>query len=161
MCVFRCDTTAPLAGFPQTLKPISWEWEQQWPSGDFSSISQEPMKEVRTGQRWTLISFNVCVCVCVLFYVCVSSAGVQMEMTAPVLVKIPEETKMWEPAIYTLNFPLPAAYQDKPPAPTNDKVSCPCLSATRSNAFISPVSACNLILASRSIKTINGYKVGY
>ncbi|XP_023140337.2 uncharacterized protein soul5l [Amphiprion ocellaris] len=51
-----------------------------------------------------------------------NEAGVQMEMTAPVLVKIPEETKMWEPAIYTLNFPLPAAYQDKPPAPTNDKL---------------------------------------
>uniref|UniRef100_A0A665SWR6 Heme-binding protein 1 n=1 Tax=Echeneis naucrates TaxID=173247 RepID=A0A665SWR6_ECHNA len=48
--------------------------------------------------------------------------GIQMEMTAPVLVKIPEETKMWEPAIYTLNFPLPAAYQEKPPAPTNDKL---------------------------------------
>ncbi|XP_054634623.1 uncharacterized protein soul5l isoform X2 [Dunckerocampus dactyliophorus] len=51
-----------------------------------------------------------------------NEAGVQMEMTAPVLVKIPEETKMWEPAVYTLNFPLPAAYQDKPPAPTNDKL---------------------------------------
>lgn len=45
-----------------------------------------------------------------------------MEMTAPVLVKIPEETKLWEPAIYTLNFLLPAAHQEKPPAPTNDKV---------------------------------------
>nr|XP_057925879.1 uncharacterized protein soul5l [Doryrhamphus excisus] len=51
-----------------------------------------------------------------------NEAGIQMEMTAPVLVKIPEETKMWEPAVYTLNFPLPAAYQDKPPAPTNDKL---------------------------------------
>ncbi|KAM3622677.1 uncharacterized protein V6R79_001809 [Siganus canaliculatus] len=48
--------------------------------------------------------------------------GIQMEMIAPVLVKIPEETKMWEPAVYTLNFPLPAAYQDNPPAPTNDKL---------------------------------------
>lgn len=47
-----------------------------------------------------------------------------MEMTAPVLVRIPEETKMWEPAVYTLNFPLPAAYQDEPPAPTSDKVTC-------------------------------------
>lgn len=46
-----------------------------------------------------------------------------MEMTAPVLVKIPEETKMWEPAIYTLSFLVPAAYQEKPPVPTNDKVS--------------------------------------
>ncbi|XP_071783878.2 uncharacterized protein soul5l [Centroberyx gerrardi] len=51
-----------------------------------------------------------------------NEGGIQMEMTAPVLVKIPEETKMWEPAIYTLNFPLPAAYQDKPPTPTNDKL---------------------------------------
>ncbi|XP_024859597.1 endochitinase A isoform X2 [Kryptolebias marmoratus] len=51
-----------------------------------------------------------------------NEAGVQMEMTAPVLVKVPEETKMWEPAVYTLSFPLPAAYQDIPPAPTNDKL---------------------------------------
>ncbi|MEQ2170458.1 hypothetical protein GOODEAATRI_000486 [Goodea atripinnis] len=42
-------------------------------------------------------------------------------MTAPVLVKVPEETKLWEPAVYTLSFLLPAANQDKPPAPTNDK----------------------------------------
>jgi len=55
-----------------------------------------------------------------------------MEMTAPVLVKIPEETKMWEPAIYTLNFPLPAAYQDKPPTPTNDKVSSQVMRDVRS-----------------------------
>uniref|UniRef100_A0A1A7XVR9 Heme-binding protein 1 n=2 Tax=Iconisemion striatum TaxID=60296 RepID=A0A1A7XVR9_9TELE len=51
-----------------------------------------------------------------------NDAGVHMEMTAPVLVKIPEETRMWEPTIYTLSFPLPAAYQDQPPAPTNDKL---------------------------------------
>ncbi|XP_075941426.1 heme-binding protein 1, partial [Anarhichas minor] len=51
-----------------------------------------------------------------------NEGGFQMEMTAPVLVKIPEETKMWEPAVYTLNFPLPAAYQEKPPAPTSDKL---------------------------------------
>ncbi|XP_068558801.1 uncharacterized protein soul5l [Cebidichthys violaceus] len=51
-----------------------------------------------------------------------NEGGFQMEMTAPVLVKIPEETKMWEPAIYSLNFPLPAAYQEKPPAPTSDKL---------------------------------------
>lgn len=49
-----------------------------------------------------------------------------MEMTAPVLVRIPEETKVWEPAVYTLSFLLPAAYQEKPPVPTNDKVSRTC-----------------------------------
>ncbi|XP_012737272.2 uncharacterized protein soul5l [Fundulus heteroclitus] len=48
--------------------------------------------------------------------------GVKMEMTAPVMVRVPEETKLWEPAVYTLNFPLPAAYQDKTPAPVNDKL---------------------------------------
>ncbi|XP_030592608.1 endochitinase A [Archocentrus centrarchus] len=48
--------------------------------------------------------------------------GVTMEMTAPVLVKIPEETMMWEPAIYTLSFLLPSAYQYNPPAPINDKL---------------------------------------
>uniref|UniRef100_A0AAY5KE42 Heme-binding protein soul5, like n=1 Tax=Esox lucius TaxID=8010 RepID=A0AAY5KE42_ESOLU len=58
----------------------------------------------------------VCVCVCVCF------PGVQMEMTAPVLVRIPEETRVWEPAIYTLSFLLPAAFQDKTPTPTNDKL---------------------------------------
>ncbi|KAG5278222.1 hypothetical protein AALO_G00096570 [Alosa alosa] len=51
-----------------------------------------------------------------------NEGGVKIEMTAPVLVKIPEETKMWEPAIYTLSFLLPSAYQDSPPAPTNDKL---------------------------------------
>lgn len=52
-------------------------------------------------------------CVCV---------GVKFEMTAPVLVEVPEEVKMWEPAIYTLSFLLPSAYQERPPTPTNDKV---------------------------------------
>ncbi|KAK2817358.1 hypothetical protein Q5P01_025549 [Channa striata] len=51
-----------------------------------------------------------------------NEGGVQMEMTAPILVKIPEETKMWEPAIYVLSFPLSEAYQENPPAPVNDKL---------------------------------------
>lgn len=56
-----------------------------------------------------------------LTQICVCS-GVKFEMTAPVLVKVPEETKMWEPAVYTLSFLLPSAYQENPPTPTNDKV---------------------------------------
>lgn len=51
-----------------------------------------------------------------------NEGGYQIDMTAPVLVKIPEETTMWEPAIYTLSFPLPQAYQEKPPQPTSDKL---------------------------------------
>ncbi|XP_067298639.1 heme-binding protein 2 isoform X2 [Pseudorasbora parva] len=48
--------------------------------------------------------------------------GVKFEMTSPVLVVVPEEGKMWEPAIYTLSFLLPSAYQEHPPTPTNDKL---------------------------------------
>ncbi|XP_009294483.1 heme-binding protein 2 [Danio rerio] len=48
--------------------------------------------------------------------------GVKFEMMAPVLVEVPEEVKMWEPAIYTLSFLLPSAYQEHPPTPTNDKL---------------------------------------
>ncbi|XP_062866761.1 heme-binding protein 2 [Trichomycterus rosablanca] len=49
--------------------------------------------------------------------------GIDMQMTAPVLVLVPEETRMWEPALYTLSFLLPSTYQQlPPPAPTNDKV---------------------------------------
>uniref|UniRef100_G3Q8P7 Heme-binding protein 1 n=1 Tax=Gasterosteus aculeatus aculeatus TaxID=481459 RepID=G3Q8P7_GASAC len=51
-----------------------------------------------------------------------NEGGFQMEMTAPVLVRIQEETRMWEPAVYSLSFPLPAAYQEEPPAPTSDKM---------------------------------------
>ncbi|KAL4648759.1 heme-binding protein 2-like [Arapaima gigas] len=51
--------------------------------------------------------------------------GVMIDMTAPVLVKIPEERKMWEPAVYTLSFLLPSEYQEIPPKPTNEKVNMP------------------------------------
>ncbi|XP_037328587.2 uncharacterized protein soul5l [Pungitius pungitius] len=51
-----------------------------------------------------------------------NEGGFQMEMTAPVLVRIQEETRMWEPAVYSLSFPLPAVYQEEPPAPTSDKL---------------------------------------
>ncbi|XP_017540962.1 heme-binding protein 2 [Pygocentrus nattereri] len=51
-----------------------------------------------------------------------NEAGVEIEMTAPVLVKVPEETQMWEPAIYTLSFLLPSAFQHNPPTPTSDKL---------------------------------------
>ncbi|XP_055060024.1 heme-binding protein 2 [Misgurnus anguillicaudatus] len=51
-----------------------------------------------------------------------NTEGVKFEMTAPILVEVPEETKMWEPAIYTLSFLLPSSYQENPPIPTNDKL---------------------------------------
>uniref|UniRef100_A0A8B9HWM8 Heme-binding protein 1 n=1 Tax=Astyanax mexicanus TaxID=7994 RepID=A0A8B9HWM8_ASTMX len=48
--------------------------------------------------------------------------GVEIEMTAPVMIKVPEQTQMWGPALYTLSFLLPSAFQHNPPAPTNDKL---------------------------------------
>lgn len=119
MCVFRCDATAPPAGCRLMLRRISWGWVQLWPSGDCSSTSPEQMKEVKKGTT----TGQICCAFVTLLFIWMAIAGVQMEMTAPVLVKVPEETKMWEPAVYTLSFPLPVAHQDKPPTPTNDKVS--------------------------------------
>ncbi|KAJ8384658.1 hypothetical protein AAFF_G00199900 [Aldrovandia affinis] len=48
--------------------------------------------------------------------------GVKINMTAPILVKIPEERRMWKATVYTLSFLLPSAYQESPPEPTNEKV---------------------------------------
>ncbi|XP_029112064.1 heme-binding protein 2 [Scleropages formosus] len=48
--------------------------------------------------------------------------AVNIDMTAPVLVKIPEERNMWEPAVYTLSFLLPSEYQENPPKPTTEKL---------------------------------------
>ncbi|GAA6076181.1 heme-binding protein 2, partial [Tachysurus ichikawai] len=52
-----------------------------------------------------------------------NQAGIQMEMTAPVLVEVPEETHTWEPALYTLSFLLPSVFQsERPPDPIDDKL---------------------------------------
>ncbi|XP_066516536.1 uncharacterized protein soul5l isoform X2 [Hoplias malabaricus] len=51
-----------------------------------------------------------------------NEGGVEIEMTAPVLVKVPQEMHMWEPALYTLSFLLPSAFQHHSPTPSNDKL---------------------------------------
>ncbi|KAI1886521.1 hypothetical protein AGOR_G00196610 [Albula goreensis] len=48
--------------------------------------------------------------------------GVKINMTAPILIKIPEEKRKWKATVYTLSFLLPSAYQENPPKPTNEKV---------------------------------------
>ncbi|XP_036398352.1 heme-binding protein 2-like [Megalops cyprinoides] len=50
-----------------------------------------------------------------------NSDGAIIDMTAPVLVKIPAEKRL-KPTVYTLSFLLPSAYQENPPIPTNEKV---------------------------------------
>ncbi|KPP65508.1 Heme-binding protein 2-like, partial [Scleropages formosus] len=54
--------------------------------------------------------------------ICVYLTGVKMDMTAPVLVKVQENKKIWESSKYTLSFLLPSAFQESAPLPTDPKV---------------------------------------
>lgn len=45
-----------------------------------------------------------------------------MEMTAPVIVKVPAVKSFWGMGVYRMSFLLPAEYQKNPPKPTDDKV---------------------------------------
>ncbi|XP_071007662.1 heme-binding protein 2-like [Oncorhynchus clarkii lewisi] len=49
-----------------------------------------------------------------------NKAGVNIDMTAPVTVKI--EEKKWGSSVFTLSFLLPSTHQMSPPQPTDDKV---------------------------------------
>nr|ACO10680.1 Heme-binding protein 2 [Caligus rogercresseyi] len=51
-----------------------------------------------------------------------NKAGVNIDMTAPVTVKIEEKKKMWGSSVFTLSFLLPSTHQMTPPQPTDDKV---------------------------------------
>ncbi|KAM9345650.1 heme-binding protein 2 [Symphorus nematophorus] len=49
--------------------------------------------------------------------------GKKIEMTAPVIVKMPEVVKnFWETNEYTMSFLLPSEYQKNPPKPTDEAV---------------------------------------
>jgi len=51
-----------------------------------------------------------------------SFSGKKIQMTSPVIVKIPEK-KFWERGAFTMSFLLPAEHQMNPPKPNNDDVS--------------------------------------
>ncbi|KAJ7989911.1 hypothetical protein DPEC_G00309400 [Dallia pectoralis] len=51
-----------------------------------------------------------------------NSNGVNIDMTAPVIIKIDQTKKIWQSSVYTLSFLLPSEYQVDPPQPTDDKV---------------------------------------
>lgn len=44
-------------------------------------------------------------------------------MTAPVLMKMPEDKRFWQAGVYKMGFLLPAEHQQNPPNPTDDSVS--------------------------------------
>ncbi|XP_041722674.1 heme-binding protein 2-like isoform X1 [Coregonus clupeaformis] len=51
-----------------------------------------------------------------------NEAGVNIDMTVPVIVKIEETKRMSQSSVYTLSFVLPSAHQMTPPQPTDDKI---------------------------------------
>ncbi|KAM9540025.1 heme-binding protein 2-like [Salvelinus alpinus] len=51
-----------------------------------------------------------------------NKAGVNIDMTTPVTVKIEEKKRLWQSSVFTLNFLLPSDYQMTPPQPTDDSV---------------------------------------
>lgn len=50
-------------------------------------------------------------------------AGAHIDMTAPVITKIKEETPWLETSVYVLSFLLPSAYQSQAPQPNDSTVS--------------------------------------
>ncbi|XP_008297872.1 heme-binding protein 2 [Stegastes partitus] len=51
-----------------------------------------------------------------------NEAGMKIEMTTPVLVKIPDKKIFFEETDYTMSFLLPAEHQMNPPSPTDENV---------------------------------------
>uniref|UniRef100_UPI0037E8B7D2 heme-binding protein 2-like n=1 Tax=Semicossyphus pulcher TaxID=241346 RepID=UPI0037E8B7D2 len=48
--------------------------------------------------------------------------GQKVEMTSPVIMRMPGGKRFWSMGIYTLSFVLPSKHQETPPKPTNDRV---------------------------------------
>ncbi|XP_062871374.1 heme-binding protein 2 [Trichomycterus rosablanca] len=51
-----------------------------------------------------------------------NEAGVKIDMTAPVLVKVKENVPLFEKSVYVMSFLLPSAYQISAPNPTDSTV---------------------------------------
>ncbi|KAL0993586.1 hypothetical protein UPYG_G00110110 [Umbra pygmaea] len=51
-----------------------------------------------------------------------NNADVNIDMTAPVIIKVNEMKNMWQQSVYTLSFLLPSEHQLNPPQPTDEKV---------------------------------------
>lgn len=51
------------------------------------------------------------------------TTGVNIDMTAPVILNVKEEIPFLEKSVYKLSFLLPSAYQTQAPQPTDSTVS--------------------------------------
>ncbi|XP_023144377.1 heme-binding protein 2 [Amphiprion ocellaris] len=51
-----------------------------------------------------------------------NEAGIKIQMTAPVVVRVPDKKMFFERVTYTMSFLLPAEHQTNPPSPTDDDV---------------------------------------
>jgi len=49
--------------------------------------------------------------------------GANINMTAPVIIKVNASATMWQSSVYVLSFLLPSEYQANPPKPTDPSVS--------------------------------------
>lgn len=51
-----------------------------------------------------------------------NEAGANIDMTAPVIIKVNESARVWQSSVYVLSFLLPSKYQANPPMPTDTSV---------------------------------------
>ncbi|XP_036946141.1 heme-binding protein 2 [Acanthopagrus latus] len=57
--------------------------------------------------------------------------GKKVEMTSPVLMKMPDDKRFWQTGVYKMGFLLPAEHQKNPPNPTDEAVSIVTLPAMK------------------------------
>lgn len=63
-------------------------------------------------------------------------AGVKIDMTAPVIVKVVEDNSFWESTVFSINFLLPSAFQGNASEPTDSTVTLPS-AASSSSTYLS------------------------
>ncbi|XP_078606365.1 uncharacterized protein LOC144879029 isoform X2 [Branchiostoma floridae x Branchiostoma japonicum] len=106
-----CNSECP--GF--TLESTTDDYEARryestkWVSTKVSSMSYSIASSTGFGRLFSYISGA-------------NTPGAKIEMTEPVLIKIPEETSWWFWKEYTVSFMLPREHWDNPPMPTNSDV---------------------------------------
>ncbi|XP_061088295.1 heme-binding protein 2 [Conger conger] len=108
-----CTETEECLLFDLVCKTTQYEVRHYGPARWVSSDSEALFMEVGTALAFRRL-FK--------YITGANEEGVMVNMTAPILIKIPDEKRKWKATVYTLSFLLPSAYQESPPKPTNEKV---------------------------------------